>query len=256
MVHKKPALYIIAFVGAVAIITLVLAIALRPATAHAAEYMRLSKDDRTKYAQERYTEFSQNANKNFEIMISFNNASYRDIASLLSGEDNIISAFHYFEANGECAIGSYTDCKGKDAERVLDDYYSSIYNLVVGQIENQTDYIEELEKSNEIEPSFIVDDIVNDSTDTFEKELDTSPIIIDDSSDAPDVSLEDELRYAKFSLGQFILQKEAMDNGYFNIYGIRLVMTGAEIERLLYNDTVSLVEILDFDNNNLITPVR
>jgi len=33
-------------------------------------------------------------------------------------------------------------------------------------------------------------------------------------------------------------------------------MTGAEIDALLSSDTVALVEILNFDNNSLITPIR
>ena len=41
-----------------------------------------------------------------------------------------------------------------------------------------------------------------------------------------------------------------------DIYGIRIVMTGAEIDALLSSDTVALVEILNFDNNSLITPIR
>jgi len=33
-------------------------------------------------------------------------------------------------------------------------------------------------------------------------------------------------------------------------------MTGAEIDALLSSDTVALVEILNLDNNSLITPIR
>lgn len=47
-----------------------------------------------------------------------------------------------------------------------------------------------------------------------------------------------------------------MENGDFFIYGIRLVMTGAEVEELLSSDIVALVEVLDFDNNDLVTPIR
>ena len=88
------------------------------------------------------------------------------------------------------------------------------------------------------------------------KEIDTSPITIEDPIKEPDVTLEDELTEAEQSYFQFVAQKNAMDNGDFHVYGIRLIMTGEAIEEILVNDWVELIEILDFDNNKVISPIR
>ena len=196
--------------------------------ASAADYMRLSEEDRVDYAQRNYPKFSENPDKKFEVLVSFRNVPYQELASLLDGQSNIISAFHCFEANGECAVGGYTECQGKAAQTVINDYYLSIYNLVVGQIESHDDLVEKIKKSYET----------------------------GDEAKASDVAMEEELRDAERIYEQFVLQKEAMDNGEFHIYGMRLIMTGAEIEKLLYSDAVVLVEILEFDNNNILTPIR
>lgn len=254
MLKKKTPLFII--VSVVIIVAAVLVGTLRPATASAAEYMQLSKESRMEYAQERYAEFAANPDKEYEILISFNEVPYKEIAALLSEQSNIISAFHCFEANGECAIGGYIDCEGKIAEEVIEDYYASVYNLVIGQIESYDDFIEELRKAYEVDTDFVADEGANELDDTYGKEVDTSPVEVSGEGKEPCMTLEDELLEAEYSLTQFILQKEAMENGDFFIYGIRLVMTGAEVEELLSSDIVALVEVLDFDNNDLVTPIR
>lgn len=254
MFKKKQSLFVIVSILLVAAIAC--AVTLRPLKTSAAEYMQLSKENRMKYAQDRYEEFAKNPDEEYEVLISFNNVSYKEIAEILSGQDNILSAFHCFEANGECAVGGYTECEGKNAETVIEDYYSSVYNLVVGHIESYDDFVDELKKSYEVDTNFVSSEKIVDSEEVYGKENDTSPIVIDGEGKEPDMSLEDALRDAEHSLAQFVLQKEAMDQGDFYIYGIRLVMTGAEIEELLSSDIVVLVEILDFDNNNLLTPIR
>lgn len=196
--------------------------------ASAADYMRLSEEDRVDYAQRNYLKFSESPDKKFEVLVSFRDVSCQELASLLDGQSNIISAFHCFEVNGECAVGGYTECQGKVAQTVINDYYLSIYNLVVGQIESHDDLVEKIKKSYET----------------------------GDEAKASDVAMEEELRDEERIYEQFVLQKEAMDNGEFHIYGMRLIMTGAEIEKLLYSDAVVLVEILEFDNNNILTPIR
>lgn len=75
--------------------------------------MKLSNERRVEYAQDRYAQFAANPDKQYEILISFNEVPYSEIAALLSGQSKIISAFHCFEADGECAVGSYIECKGK-----------------------------------------------------------------------------------------------------------------------------------------------
>ena len=228
MLKKKVPLFILLSVIAILLITL--ACTLRPISVSAAEYMRLSKESRVEYAQDRYAVFAANPNKKYEILISFNEVPYTEIAALLSGQSKVISAFHCFDANGECAMGNYTECEGKAAEQVIEDYYANIHNLVVGQIESYDDYVEALRKSYGVDT--------------------------DEESKEPNMALENALRDAERLHAQFVLQKEAMDNGDFYIYGIRIVMTGAEIETLLSSNTVALVEILNFDNNSLITPIR
>lgn len=262
MQKKKLPLFI--FVSVIAIFAITLACTLRPITASAAEYMQLSKESRVAYAQERYALFTSNPDKKYEIMISFNEVPYTEIAALISDQSTVISAFHCFEANGQCAVGGYTECEGKTAERVISDYYTSIYNLVVGQIESYDDYVRELKKSFGVDSDFSASEGANSSKDTGANKLegtngkvvDTSPIEINGKNKKSNTTLEDVLKDAELSLSQFVLQKEAMDKGNFHIYGMRVVMTGSEIDALLSSNTVALVEILNFDNNSLITPIR
>ena len=213
----------------VAIVSIILANSVFPLHTNASKYMQLSKGSRIEYAQKRYEEFTNHPDKEFEVLISFREVPYTEISALLAGQGNIISAFHCFEANGECAIGGYTECEGKSAEKVIEDYYENIYNLVTGQVEGYDDYIEGLKKSYGSD---------------------------EEANTEPNIALETALIDAEHSLKQFVLQKEAMDRGEFYIYGIRLVMTGAEIDKLIASDVVALVEILDFDNNNLLTPIK
>jgi len=256
MITKK-----VSFLTIVSIVVIIAVLAstfvfMRPVSVSAAEYVRFDKETRVKFAQERYCEFSSNPEKKYEVLVSFKNVPYKEISSLMAGEDNIISAFHCFEANGECAVGGYTECEGKNAERVVEDYYASIYNLISGQIESYDGFVAGLRKSFGFDDGFAEEKQAYDLPDTFGKEIDTSPIIIEDSQKEPDMTIEEALQDASHSLAQFVLQKEAMDNGDFYIYGMRLVMTGSEIEKLLSNDIVTLVEILDFDNNSIITPIK
>lgn len=259
MLKKKAPLFI--FVSVVVIVAAVLAGTFRPITA--SEYMQLSKESRVEYAQERYSQFAENPDKKYEILISFKEVPYAEIATLLSGQSNIISAFHCFEAGGECAVGGYTECEGKTAEQVIKDYYASIYNLVVGQIESYDDYVAALKESFGVDTDFVASGDANKPNDTFGRDVDTSGKDVDTSSikisrenKEENTTLETALQDAEHSLSQFVLQREAMDNGNFYIYGIRIVMSGAEIDALLSNKSVALVEILSFDNNNLITPIR
>lgn len=227
MNKKNVTFYVL--ISLVAIATIVLACSVFPLNAKAADYMRLSKENRIEYAQKRYEEFTNNPDKKFEVLISLKEVPYTEISALLSGQGDIISAFHCFEANGECAVGGYTECEGKNAEKVIEDYYANIYNLVAGQVEGYDDYIESLKQSYGYD---------------------------EEASKEPNIALETALKDAEHSLAQFVLQKEAMDRGEFYIYGVRLVMTGAEIDKLIASDVVALVEILDFDNDDLLTPIK
>ncbi len=102
----------------------------------------------------------------------------------------------------------------KTIEIILDDYYESIYNMVVGQIDSHDDYVAGLNQMD-----------------------------------------KDALKEAERRLTQLILQKEAMENGDFMISGIRLKATGENISKLLGYEKIALIEILEFDNNSLISPM-
>ena len=192
--------------------------------------MQLSKENRFEYAQKRYEEFTNNPDTEFEVLISFKIARHTDIIALLSDQDNIISVFHCFRYRfGENAGDGYTECEGKDAKQVFENYYDNIYSSVVGQVEFYDEYIESLKESF-----------------GYDEEGNTEP----------NIALETALNDAEKALAQYIMQKEAMELEGFHIYGVRLVMTGAEISELITSDAVALVEILDFDNNDLITPIK
>ena len=225
--YKKVPFFVL--LSVVAIVSIILAYSVFPLYTNASKYMQLSKESRIEYAQKRYEEFTNHPDKEFEVLISFKMTWYSDIIALLSNQGNMITAFYCFERFGEYAGGGYTECEGKDAKQVFENYYDNIYNSVVGQVEFYDEYIESLKESFE-----------------YDEEVSTGP----------NIALETALNDAEQALAQYIAQKEAMEHGGFHIYGVRLVMTGAEIESILRSDLVGLVEILDFDNNDLLTPIK
>ena len=256
MIMKKKSTILIATIAIAITLAVTLTTILHPVKASAAEYMKLSIDDRVSRAQSRYSEFAANPKKEYEVLISFKEVPYTRIATLLEEQDHIISAFHCFNSDGNHAYGGYTECENKSGDEVLFDYYASVYNLVVGQIESYVDLVAGLRESYQVPDFSLNAQQEDDCEDFFGKEIDTSPIIIEDQIKEPDVTLEDELIEAEQSFLQFVAQKNAMDNGNFYVYGMRIVMTGEGIEEMLANDWVELIEILDFDNNNVITPIR
>ena len=253
---KKKSTILIATIVIAITLAVALTTILWPVEASATGYMKRSITDRISYEQSRYSEFAANPKKEYEVLISFKEVPYTRIATLLAEEDHIISAFHCFYAEGNRAYGGYTECENKRGDEVIHDYYASVYNLVVGQIENYDNLIFELKKSYQV-PDFSLNTQHKDEGEKFfGKKIDTSQITIEEPIKDADVTLEDELIEAEQSYFQFVAQKKAMDNGDFHVYGIRIVMTGEAIEEMLAYDLVELIEILDFDNNNVISPLR
>ena len=100
----------LAFVFSFAIIVIItLTSVYSPVAASAIEYMHLSAQERIDIAKMRYSEFRANPEKEFEIMLSLEYMPHDEVAALLANENNIITAYHYFEANGECVYGGYNE---------------------------------------------------------------------------------------------------------------------------------------------------
>lgn len=239
------------------------AIAIRGKNASAEEYMSLEDSEREEHARARYNEFSEHPDREFEILISFKDASTADIRALLAGEDEIISAFHCFVMPDDVFAGGYTECGGKTIDEVIDDYFASIYNLVTGQLADHDANVQLIIDSYAVgtegdgeqgtEPDYDID--------THGKDVDMSPLPdeeLPEESGEDDLAaaLAEDLAYEEKLFQQLTLQKQSMDNGEFTITGIRLVMTGSEITELLNSSKVGLVEILDFANNNVLSPIQ
>lgn len=182
--------------------------------ASAEEYMRLDVDTRIELAESKYSEFAKNPYRKYEVMISFRDIPYMEIPVLLAEQNSIISAFHYYEYEGERVYGGYTDCEGKSVERVISHYYDSVYAMISGNIENYN-----------------------------------PPKGIEGAE------LDEFLQSSEDNLRMLISQREAMDRGEFLVYGMRIVMSGRDIADILDSEYVLAVEILNFDNNNVIVPI-
>ena len=51
-------------------------------------------------------------------------------------------------------------------------------------------------------------------------------------------------------------EKHAMETGQMQINGMKIKGTGSEVLALTKDKNIIAVEILDFDNNNMITPIN
>ena len=174
-----------------------------PVTTSASEYMEMSDDARVMYAQKQYKTILANSQSQ-EILVTFNEATVKEILQILPSDTQTVSVFHYFHADGETVNGAYTNCANKTVEQILKDYFNVIYNMVVGQLE---------------------------SYDASGKDTDSQ------------------------NYRMLLRQKEAMENGQFCISGIRIVATAEQVKTILNNEKVFLVEALNFDNNNIISPL-
>ena len=92
----------------------------------------------------------------------------------------------------------------------------------------------------------------------FGKDIDTSDIKVPGSSyssDDTDFQLEEDLADLQEFHDNFVMLKQAMEQGRYRIYGVKLTLTGAQAQALLQSNKVRLVEKLTIFPESSLSPL-
>lgn len=220
------------------IIIISIAFIFRNSRASTLEYMKNSPEQRILMANERIENIRNTPDKKSEAMISLMKETlYNDVAALLPENCEIISEFHSYTSSVKTVYGGYYDCANKSIEDIQTDYYDQIYGLVVNGIGEQEKMLDEIE-------SRLVAVGIDPETEAVPE---NTPHDYDE--------LLKEYKVAKEHLIHLQEQKQDMEAGRFYITGIRVKAKNSDLYALAKSGKVLAVEILNFDNNDIITPV-
>lgn len=270
---QKPVLVITSFIVTSIILGIVFMF-IGPTQVSALEHMKYSNQERLDLAKYNYDIFKEKPNEKSEVLISFNkNISQYDVPELIPSDCKVIAEFHSFSVNDRTITGKYVNNDGKDILEVQDAYFDEIYQLVVNRKNKLEKKIRNLEEEK-AEIKFDLDALnlqtVSTTSDVSDMNADKDvaengkPIQENDKISVPDrqeeyaeyiAEIEKEISAMQKCLKNLILQKESMDKGEFNITGVRILDKNSEIYELTQKSQVKAIEILDFDNNNLIKPI-
>jgi len=199
----------------------------------AIEYMKFDKSERKSHAEERYNVFEKNPEDYTDVLITTEHRTINYIFEKLPEDCEIISVYHCFSYSGRVMTGAYLDCKSKGKNEIQSAYYDEIHQLVVGAIHNTKKRLREINEQ-------ILEDYSGElPTSVIERSNDEEELIID---------LETKLKYYEAQLND-------LEQNNLQIYGVRIVMKNSDIEKLTCDPDVKLIEIMDFDNNDIITPL-
>lgn len=212
------------------ILTIILASVFNFEKANAADYMKLDYNERIDLAKKEYKCFSRNLDEYTEVLISFtDNIKLKDIDDIISNKFVTISLFHYFVSSKQIITGGYIDCKNKTLNCIQDDYYKDLLFLINDKIETLSNEIRKIEKGH---------------LEELEKERceDQQP-------------LTNKIKMYNENIEMLLLQKEEIINNNISVSGIRLYAKNEDIVVLLNDDSVRLIEVLNFDNPDIVTPL-
>jgi len=229
--------------------------------ANALEYMKNSPEQRIQMSNERIENLKNAPNKKSEVMISLMKGTlFKDVANILPKDCEIISEFHSFTSSVKTVYGGYFDCTNKSIEDIQNDYYKEIYALVDNGIKEQETILNEIESRLSIiqenqESSNIQNNNVSYDEDAIAKGIKPETIEVPENTQTNLDEILMEYKAAKEQLTHLQEQKENMEKGKFFITGIRVKAKNSDLYTLAKSGKVLAVEILDFDNNNIITPI-
>ena len=199
----------------------------------ALEYMELDATTRRSYAEKRYNVFEKNLDNYSDVLITTEHKRISCILEKLPEDCKIIRVFHCFSCNGRVMTGGYLDCKSKGKNEIQSSYYDEIHQLLVGAIDNTKKRLREIDGQ-------ILED--------YSGELPTSDVERSNDEEELLIDLESKLKYYEAQLND-------LEENNLQIYGIRIVMKNSDIEKLTHDPDVKLIEIMDFDNNDIVTPL-
>ena len=211
-------------------VILICTIFLPVSKASAAEYMAQTASERITSASSAYAYFTANPNQTTEVLVSLDSLESANLASLLPSDCEIVSLFHEFTYGGTSVYGGYRNCAQKTLPQIQRTYFDEIYGLVEATIvdleKRISDYNEQL--LLDYGGAASIDSVANQDVEMFE--------------------LKEKLDFYK-------AQKQSMDSNSFILTGIRIIAENNSLVEMLSSSEIIAIEILNFDNNDLITPI-
>ncbi|MBQ2758202.1 MAG: hypothetical protein IKJ88_08310 [Clostridia bacterium] len=194
----------------------------------AREYMKFNISDRLAYAENRYNEFAELPEKEFTVMLSFNDdVSLEEYANL-----DIIASYHNLVTeSGRQSSGCYINNSQMKSNKIIKAHKEELYDVICSNLS-------ELENKRE----------------NLQAELDSLKTYSKESDDF--CEFYETIEKLQNQIDKLKEDKKALREDKLQISGMKVKGSGAEMLNLIAEDFVYVVEILDFDNNNIITPIN
>ena len=222
------------------------------------EQMIHNTQERIEYAQSCYKEFSKNPNKTYTVLVSLDSVTTEEFTQLFADCGGFTQVYDCItEGVDDPMYGGYLDCEGKTAAQLAAECYADTYDSICSELDSYD------QQAAEIRESYMYDETVEPfvtkpPVDTFGKDIDTSDIKVPGSSysnDDTDFQLAEDLADLQESHDNFVMLKQAMEQGRYRIYGVKLTLTGAQAQALLQSNKVRLVEKLTIFPESSLSPL-
>jgi len=237
MKTKSRILLTVSFVAVIAIVVVMICLNAFAVPASATEYMKKTAVQRLEHAENRYAELRANPEGKTEVLISFKDVSLSELHALLPQNCDVSVVYHYYTNGTKTVTGAYLRGQGKSIKEIQAAYYSEIHNMLVSNIEACEEEIQNYYKLYMLDHSLT------------EAQFNTMKIDPAWTNENETISeLEERIEFQKEHLRQ-------LKQGNFDLRGIRITASNADIVKMLESNNVLMVEILDFDNNNIVVPV-
>lgn len=227
MLKKKVLQYLTCFV----ILILSFCFISSPSKVSAKQYMELDSNERIKYATEQYAEFYKKPEEQFTAIVNFNDISIDSLEELFSENSEILVSYHcIITSNGNVFTGCYDNVERIKAKNVLiahRDAINSFTNATLLKLEEKY--------------ATLMSDGANEKY--LKKESDANS------------EYYQVLQKLNQTINKTKEKQKALLDGKFRISGVKFKATGKEFLKIIDNNAVRLVELLEFDNNNIITPI-
>lgn len=206
----------------VAIAVVFVAVILFPKLATSAKLTSMNPSERIEAAQANYPTFQKNPEKTSECLISVKAMDKETLLALVPQDCEILYVAHDFTHDGLTVSGGFTECAGKTFEQIYSEYFNEIYDMT----KSAADSID-----NEL--AQYANDFENGTMAQEDYEM-----------------VRNDLIKRK---AHHLAQLESMDNGIFNITGIRLKAKNADLYEISTSDNVYAVELLK--SYSKVTPI-
>ncbi len=206
------------------------------APASAVEYMKNSAQQRLSIAELRYSDLSNNPSEKSEVLISLSNTTLDTVDALLPNGCEIIRVYHFFSDGNKTVTGAYNSCRNKNISDIQKSYFTEIYNMLLSNIEALE------EEKQAMYNQYMLDFSI--SPNEFDPE-DMNKDWVYQGESISEIA-------ARIAFNTEHLER--MESVGLDLRGIRIKATNADLLDMLENENVKMIEILDYDNNDIIVP--